>query len=154
MRTPASIAGHPIHPMLVPIAIGCFIFSFAADMICLATGNATPWFMLAYYTMVGGIIGALAAALPGLVDLLSLPQGPVKKTALTHMAINLAVVAIYICNAWLRYDNPQSMKLPIALSALTILLLVISGWLGGKMVYEMGVGVNDGTATGAAPLRR
>ena len=43
MRTPASIAGHPIHPMLVPIAIGCFVFSFAADLICMFTGNTTPW---------------------------------------------------------------------------------------------------------------
>ena len=29
MKTPASIAGHPIHPMLVPIAIGGFVLSFA-----------------------------------------------------------------------------------------------------------------------------
>src|SRR4051812_28468501 len=73
MRTPASIAGHPIHPMLVPIAIGCFIFSFASDLICFFTGATDPWNLLAYYTMVGGILGALAAAVPGLIDLLSLP---------------------------------------------------------------------------------
>jgi uncharacterized membrane protein len=142
MRTPASIAGHPIHPMLVPIAIGCFVFSFAADLICLATGASTPWNMLAYYTMVGGILGALAAAVPGLVDLLSLPPGPLKKTALTHMAINLGVVAIYVCNAWLRHGSPQDLKLPMLLSVVTVLMLLVSGWLGGKMVFEGGVGVN------------
>ena len=38
MHTPASIRGHPLHPMLVPIAIGCWIFSVAADLLCLATG--------------------------------------------------------------------------------------------------------------------
>jgi uncharacterized membrane protein len=146
MRTPASIAGHPIHPMVVPIAIGCFIFSFAADLICLATGNANPWNLLAYYTMIGGILGALAAAVPGLVDLLSLPPGPIKKTALTHMGINLTVVALYICNAWLRHGDPQDLKIPMLLSFVAIVMLVISGWLGGKMVYEGGVGV-----TGAGP---
>ena len=88
MHTPASIAGHPIHPMLVPIAIGCFVFSFAADILCLATGEREPWNLLAYYTMLGGIIGALAAAAPGLVDLLSLPAGPIKKTALTDYDTN------------------------------------------------------------------
>ena len=84
MRTPASIGGHPIHPMLVPIAIGGFVLSFAFDLVCLASGSTSPnlWNQLAYYTMIGGILGALAAAVPGLVDLLSLPPGPIKKTAL------------------------------------------------------------------------
>jgi uncharacterized membrane protein len=142
MRTPASIAGHPIHPMLVPIAIGCFIFSFAADLLCLATGNTQLWPTLAYYTMIGGILGALAAAVPGLIDLLSLPAGYTKSIAIKHMSINLLVVAIYVCNAWLRHGNPQNLKVPMILSLVTILLLLVSGWLGGKMVYEAGVGVD------------
>jgi len=140
MKTPASIGGHPIHPMLVPIAIGCFLFSFAADILCLVTGNTDPWNLLAYYTMIGGIIGALCAAAPGLVDLLSLPQ-PIRKTALTHMAINLTVVVLYIVNACLRYNGGHSLTLPMFLSLIAILLLLVSGWLGGKMVYELGVGV-------------
>src|SRR4051812_21020011 len=134
MRTPASIAGHPIHPMLVPIAIGCFIFSFACDLISLSTGSGQPWNLVAYYTMVGGIVGALAAAVPGLIDLLSLPPGYTKGVAVKHMLINLTVVAIYIFNAYLRHGDPQSMKLPMILSLVTILLLLVSGWLGGKMV--------------------
>ena len=142
MRTPASIAGHPIHPMLVPIAIGCFVFSFAADLICMFTGATNPWNMLAYYTMIGGILGALAAAVPGLIDLLSLPA-PIKSTAVKHMSINLTVVVIYVVNAWLRHGDPQNLKLPMILSFVTIVLLLISGWLGGKMVFEGGVGVND-----------
>jgi uncharacterized membrane protein len=144
MRTPASIAGHPIHPMLVPIAIGCFLFSFASDLLCVATGTGDPWNMLAYYTMIGGILGALAAAVPGLIDLLSLPAGYTKGIAIKHMSINLLVVAIYVVNAWLRSANPQALKVPMILSVVTILLLLVSGWLGGKMVYEAGVGVDTG----------
>jgi uncharacterized membrane protein len=144
MRTPASIAGHPIHPMLVPIAIGGFVLSFAFDLVYLAGGSLGPnlWNQLAYYTMIGGILGALAAAVPGLVDLLSLPSGSIKKTALTHMAINLAVVVIYIVNAWMRRGSPADLQLPMVLSLVTIGLLLVSGWLGGKMVFEGGVGVS------------
>lgn len=143
MRTPASIAGHPIHPMLVPIAIGGFLISFAFDLICLVSGSAMPnlWNHIAYYTMIAGILGALAAAVPGLIDLLSLPSGPIKKTALTHMGINLTVVAMYVVNAWLRHGSPQDLEVPMFLSLVAVGLLVISGWLGGKMVYEAGVGV-------------
>src|SRR5215212_3692347 len=97
MRTPASIAGHPIHPMLVPLAIGLWIFSFVCDVVH-ASGGANPaWTTVALYTMGGGIVGALLAAVPGFIDLLSLPPGP-RATGLKHMAINLTVVALYVVN--------------------------------------------------------
>lgn len=148
MRTPASIAGHPIHPMLVPIAIGLWIFSLVADLIH-ASGNANPaWTTLAYYCMGGGIVGALLAAVPGLIDLVSLPEGP-RRTAIAHMVINLTVVALYAVNFWMRSESPQSPGKLMWLSIVAILLLVVSGWLGGKMVYELGVGVN----TEAPPKR-
>jgi uncharacterized membrane protein len=142
MKNPASIAGHPIHPMLVPIAIGCFVFSFASDLLCLATGNTQLFPTLAYYTMIGGILGALAAAIPGLIDLLSLPPGYTKGVAIKHMSINLLVVAIYVVNAWMRHGNPAALNVPMILSLVTVLLLLVSGWLGGKMVFEAGVGVD------------
>ena len=44
--------------------------------------------------MVGGIAGALVAAIPGFIDMLSL-EGGLKRIALTHMGINLTVVALY-----------------------------------------------------------
>jgi uncharacterized membrane protein len=141
MRTPASIAGHPIHPMLVPIPIGLWVFSLVCDLIH-AGGSSNPaWTIVALYTMGGGIVGALLAAVPGLIDLLSLPPGP-RRTALKHMAINLTVVALYVVNLWLRLKAPESPGGLIWLSVFAIGLLVISGWLGGKMVYELGVAVD------------
>jgi uncharacterized membrane protein len=141
MRTPASIAGHPIHPMLVAIPIGLWIFSLVCDLIQ-AGGNPNPaWPTVAFYCMGGGIAGALLAALPGMIDLASLPPGP-RKTGLIHMTINLVVVALYAANFWLRRDNPLQPGNLVWLSFLSIGLLVISGWLGGKMVYEHGVAVN------------
>jgi uncharacterized membrane protein len=61
--------------------------------------------------MVGGFIGALCAAVPGFIDLLFYKGGapPVKKIALTHMAINLAAVVLYAINIWLRANDPTSM---------------------------------------------
>src|SRR5688500_3552698 len=128
MRTPASIAGHPIHPMLVPIPIGLWIFSLACDLIH-AGGSTNPaWATVALYTMGGGILGALLAAVPGLIDLLSLPPGP-RKTALAHMAINLTAVALYAINFWLR--SPERPRKLIWLSVLARGVLVTSARLGG-----------------------
>lgn len=149
MRTPASIAGHPIHPMLVPIPIGLWVFSLVCDLVA-AGGSTNPaWPTVALYTLAGGIVGALLAALPGLIDLLSLPPGP-RRTALIHMSINLTVVALYAINLWLRLNSSERSAAALWLSIIAIGLLVVSGWLGGKMVYELGVAVQ----TPPPPTRR
>lgn len=149
MQTPASIARHPIHPMLVPIPIGLWSFSFVCDLVHAFGGAADPWTTIAFYSMAGGIIGALLAAIPGLIDLLSLPEGP-RATAIKHMAINLTVVALYIINFLMRMKDPANPGNLVWLSLVSLVLLVISGWLGGKMVYEYGVAVS----TSHEPPRR
>jgi uncharacterized membrane protein len=141
MRTPANIKGHPIHPMLVTIPIGLWVFSFVSDLICMRSAAPETWHAVAYWTLIGGIVGALIAAVPGLIDLLSLKDPAIRKTGLTHMAINLSVVTLYVVNAVLRYRDPTSLTLPFTLSLIAILMLLVSGWLGGKMVYLAGVGV-------------
>ncbi len=144
MRTPAQIAGHPIHPMLVTLPIGLWLSSLVCDIIARVSDSPEAWASAAYFAMVGGIIGALAAALPGLIDLLSLRDKPIRSTALKHMGLNLIVVALYIVNAWMRRDDggAPAEGTTLLLSVIAILLLSISGWLGGKMVYEAGVGVH------------
>ena len=142
MRTPAQIAGHPIHPMLVTLPIGMWVFSLVADFIAMRSASPDTWHAAALYTMVGGIIGALLAALPGLIDLLSLRDAAIKGTALKHMGINLTVVALYVINAWTRISGAASPNVSLLLSIVAILMLLVSGWLGGKMVYEAGVAVS------------
>ena len=143
MRTPASIAKHPIHPMLVNFPIGLWIFSLVCDLIGLGVANPGTWFTVAFYTMVGGLVGALAAAVPGFIDLLYYKGGlpPVKKIALTHMTINLSVVVLYAVNIGLRIHGLASMEAPIILSAIGVCAITVSGWLGGQMVHVYGVGV-------------
>src|SRR5687768_11957222 len=152
MRTPASIAGHPIHPMLVAIPIGLWIFSLVCDLARVAGSSNPAWATVALYTMAGGVVGALLAAVPGFIDLLSLPARP-RKTAIAHMSINLTVVALYVVNLWLRWGNPGDLQLPFWLSMIAIGLLVISGWLGGKMVYELGVAVDPQALEPGARIR-
>ncbi len=143
MRTPASVARHPIHPMLVPIPIGLWVFSLICDLIYRFGTGDTVWFTVATYDMVAGIIGALIAAVFGLVDLLSLPAGP-KRIALYHMGINLLVVVLYIINAYIRVAPGEYTDTPVVLSIIAISLLLVSGWLGGHLVYVHRVAVTPG----------
>jgi uncharacterized membrane protein len=151
MRTPAQVAGHPIHPMLVTIPIGLWLFSLVCDFIALQSAEPETWAAASLYAMVGGLIGALAAGLPGLIDLVSLKDSAIRGTALKHMGLNLVVVVLFAINAWTRYQGTVSAAVSVGLSIIAIALLLVSGWLGGKMVYEAGVAVHADES--AAPLR-
>jgi len=143
MRRPA-IARHPVHPLLVTLPIGLWVFSFACDLV-FAFGTRNPvWKTVALYTMAGGLIGALVAAIPGLKDLVSLPAR-LRRTAVAHMSVNVAVVALVGVGVWQRVasgDAGAGSSATVWLSLFAIALLAISGWLGGKLVYERGVAVH------------
>ena len=144
MASRASIAGHPIHPMLVTVPIGLFVFSFVADLV-VHFGGGGAWPAVALYCMGGGIVGALLAAVFGFVDMLSLSEDRVKKIGVAHMIINLTVVALFAVNFWMRWQGEAVDGTPFMLSVIAIGLLAIAGWLGGHMVFVHGVGVGRGT---------
>ena len=141
MSSPASIKGHPIHPMLVAFPVGLLVFSLISDIIYIAEWGGPVWNDVAYYTMLGGVVGALLAAVPGFIDYLSIHEPKTKRTATKHMTLNLIVVALFIINLIIRSDGEPETTLPFMLSIVGVGILAYSGWLGGDMVYEHGMGV-------------
>jgi uncharacterized membrane protein len=144
MKDLARVGNHPIHPMLVPLPIGLWVFSLVTDIIYRYSGVET-WSTVAYYSMAGGIIGALLAAVPGFIDILALKASPVKKIALWHMSINLIALILFCANLYLRTGAPDA-GTPFVLSFVGVLFIVVSGWLGGQMVYVHGLAVDDSVA--------
>ena len=137
----ASIAKHPVHAMLVPFPIGLWVFSFVADVVFLMGWGGPAWNDVAFYTMIGGTVGALLAAPFGLLDFLSLRDPVTRRIGMLHMVLNLLVVATFAADIWLRTQTGTGAGLPVTLSGLAMLMLLASGWLGGEMVYVHGAGV-------------
>ena len=143
MASRASVLKHPIHPMLVPFPIGLWIFSLVSDIIYGLGWGGPIWNDMAFYTMAGGIVGGLAAAVPGLVDYWSMSDPEPKKIAKMHMILNVTIVGIFIVNLWLRTTLAPGASLPLILSLVGVILLGLSGWLGGELVYVHGVAVES-----------
>jgi uncharacterized membrane protein len=142
MSSPASIGKHPIHPMLIVFPIGLWVFSLVCDFIYHAGMHNVFWKEVAFYAMIGGVIGALFAAVPGFIDYLSLRDRHIKKIATTHMVLNLIVVALFLFNLGIRYNAaPENEVFGVFLSILAIVILGFSGWFGGSLVYVHGVAV-------------
>jgi uncharacterized membrane protein len=96
---------------------------------------------MAFYTMAGGIVGALLATVPGLIDYGSLTDSWVKRIAMAHMGVNLAIIGLFALNLWVRTQYPSNPTVAITLSTISVLLLGMTGWLGGELVYVHGVAV-------------
>lgn len=151
-KRPVTVAagpyGHPFHPILVTVPIGAWIASLVFDVVSRSAGEAEVFAKGAYWLIAIGVIGALAAAVFGFLDLLTIPSGTTAfRTALTHMSLNLAVVVVFVVSFLLRMDGVEDGREVniglIVLSASALAVLGLSGWLGGKLTYRYGVRVVD-----------
>ncbi|HMG75862.1 MAG TPA: DUF2231 domain-containing protein [Pyrinomonadaceae bacterium] len=151
MASRASIGGHPIHPILIPLPIGLFVFSLIADIVYLWRGNPVWENYIAFYTLLGGIIGAAAAAVPGLIDWATLTDPATVRVANWHARVNILTLVIFVASFYLRTNGgaafiPTFRSLPIVLSGIGIVGLTIAGWLGGELVFKHGVAVSSPAA--------
>ena len=157
MRTPASIARHPVHPMLIGFPVTFFTLAPILDLVAWATGDVM-WETIAFWDIALGIVTALAAAVPGFIDYLSL-RGEPARTATWHMTLNLIVVAMFGASLVFRGTAAQTWVgeatwVPFALAIGGALILMVSGWLGGRLAYIHRVGVDEETARAAEERRR
>ena len=153
MASPASIGGHPVHPMLIPFPIALWVFSLIADVIYLWRGNPVWRDWIAFYTLLGGIIGGAAAAVPGLIDWLSLKDPEVVKIANWHARLNVIALLIFVAGFYLRTTGGSqwiggSHTIPLLLSVVGVILITLSGWLGGELVFKHGVAVSPSSDAG------
>src|SRR3954451_24331770 len=87
--------GHPFHPILVTIPIGAWVVAFVFDLISRTSDEPYVYARGASWLLMIGIVGALAAAVFGFLDLLAIPtKTRAQRIALIHMTLNLAVVGL------------------------------------------------------------
>ena len=149
-KRPRSIVagpyGHPFHALLVTIPIGAWVASIVFDIVAAFSDDPEPFRAGASLLIAIGIVGAVLAAIVGLLDLSTLGAGTrVRKIALTHMTLNLAAVAVFAASLVFRSStgfNGESIA-GVVCSVIGLVLLGGSGFLGGEMAYRYGVRVAD-----------
>jgi uncharacterized membrane protein len=145
MESRAKLLGHPVHQMLIVFPLGLLATSLVFDLIHLGTGNQRLA-DVAYWMILSGVIGALVAAVFGLIDFLAIPRGTrARRIGTLHGGGNLVVTLLFAASWLLRIDTPTDPgALPVVLSALGAGLALVTGWLGGELVDRLAVGVADG----------
>jgi uncharacterized membrane protein len=141
MKSKISIAGHPLHPLLVALPIGLFVWTLVSDIIYLATNHVHMWYDLAFWTGIAAIVTALVAALPGFGDYVTMAvQSDARTIATAHMLLNLSVVALFFVAMLLMLNDGATagtrLTAVVLLHLIGVGALTVSGWLGGEMVFR------------------
>jgi uncharacterized membrane protein len=143
-QSTAQIAGHPIHPMLIPFPIAFLVGTLVTDLIFWRTGNP-GWATASLYLLGAALIMAALAAVAGLTDFLGDERIRNLSAAWHHMLGNVAAVLLSLWNWYRRYETGEAAVLPTGLliSLVVVLILLYTGWRGWEMVYRHRVAVSD-----------
>lgn len=143
MISRAKLKDHPIHPMLVAFPIALWVTAFVFDLLGRWLVNDYLW-AAGFYAIVAGIVGAVAAAIPGVVDLFSVvpPNSSARKRGYMHGALNTVVLIVFLAIA-IRRGGAAVMpdNTSLLLSAIALVILGVAGWMGGTLVYRNHIGV-------------
>jgi len=138
----ARIGGHPIHPMLVPIPIACFVGTLVTDLVYWKTATIM-WADMSAWLLTIGLVASIFVVLAGLIDFLGDRRVRALRPAWIHGLGNALVVVLSIFNAFVHSRDAYTSVVPtgLILSAIVVLILLVTGWNGWAMVYRHGVGV-------------
>ena len=139
----------PVHPALVHIPItliplAAFMKAAAAGGILPSAPGSWPWHAAHF---IGGlaVLALIPTAITGMAEYTRLPKDNAKvmRKAKLHAALNYLVAAITVYCVW--KTSGRASKLPtqfeIILGLVSAGILMVSGHLGGEMVFQHGVGV-------------
>jgi uncharacterized membrane protein len=141
-RSLARVFGHPIHPMLIPFPIAFFIGAFVTDIVYVQTAYLM-WQYFSIWLITAGLIMGGLAAIFGFIDYFANRRVRALRPATPHMLLNLLAMILSLVNAFVHSRDGWRAVVPegIILSGVVVLILLVSGWLGGEMVHRHGVGV-------------
>lgn len=151
MESKVKLFGHPVHPILVVYPLGLFSAAVIFDVLYLIAGN--PIFPpVSFYMIAVGIIGGLLAAVFGFIDWMALPNNSrAKNIGGWHGLGNFVIVAMFAVSWFLRNGAIDYVPdtLALILSFAGVALALITGWIGGELVYRLSVGVDPGANVNA-----
>jgi uncharacterized membrane protein len=163
MYTKARIAGHPIHPMLVAFPVALYTATVVALLVFAGTHDGF-WYRVAMWTNISGVVMAAVAAVPGLIDLLSVPRRTrARATGLRHAGFNVLSLVLFAVSAvllWRSYHGAPNadgtfhyaFSAPLVLGIVGLLSTMVAGALGWTLVQTHHVGIKPTQRDIARPL--
>lgn len=145
MNGPIKLLAHPLHPMLVVFPLGLLSTAVIFDIVGLASGSSM-FHVVSFWLIAAGLIGGLLAAIVGFLDWTGLRTGTrAKSIGGWHGLGNATIVLLFAISWFLRRGVPNNVPSTTAfvLALLGFGLALVTAWLGGEMVYRLGIAVDE-----------
>ena len=141
-----AVAGHPIHAMLVAFPIVLAMCTLAADLLYWWTGDGF-WVRAALWTTGAGFLMGLLAGLSGIAELLLVPGIRARAASWTHFIFAMTLLSAFGLNWGIRLTGAEAAVLPygLLLSLLVAALTALTGWHGGKLVFDYQLSTSQGS---------
>lgn len=138
-----AIAGQPIHSMLVQFPIVCFTLTLFTDLVYWRAENLM-WHNFSSWLLFAGLIFGVLAAIAGILDFFR-SSVRANRPAWPHAIGSLIVFALALLNSLVHAGDGWTAIVPwgLALSAATVIVMIVSDWYGRALVFHHGVGVTD-----------
>lgn len=144
-----AIQGHPLHPVMIHFPVAALIGLLAADLAYWYTGDFF-WARASLWLAGVGAAGGWLSGIVGLIDLTTVMRIRRLVTGWCHAMLAVMLLSLASLNWLLRIGDPEINILPWGLyvSGISGVLIAATGFLGGQLVYEYGVGVDIEGALG------
>ena len=141
-----GIWGHPLHAMSVAFPVALTFCNFGADGLYWWTGDVF-WARAAVWAAGTAFLFGLAAAATGTAELLLVPGIRIRAPAWTHAVIAVLLLSLLGANWGYRLYGYEAAVLPygILLSGFNVLVVMATGWHGGKLVFDYRLGTSKGS---------
>ena len=147
-----AIKLHEVHPSLVHFPIALYPFALAADLAGRISGNR-DLMATGRVSMTGAAVTTAAAGVFGFIAQEEVKAGEARDLLVTHRTLNVGFLGLVTAMAALRAKTERPTWAYISAGLIGFAGLLYSSYLGGKMVYAHGVGVEraGGVAEGESP---
>jgi uncharacterized membrane protein len=147
MKARVTFGGHPLHAILTDFPIVCFILSFVWNLVAIIA-DTQLWYAMTFWTMLAGLIMVVPTALTGLLDFTKVLQRnhPGSRTAVFHLIANVTASVFFLLSLILRRGTGiltgPAKTATFILAGIGMVILLAGGYLGGRLVYHHGIGIN------------
>ncbi|MEG3919949.1 MULTISPECIES: DUF2231 domain-containing protein [unclassified Microcoleus] len=137
-----SVAGHPIHPIIVIFPVAFLVGAAGTDIGYWLTSDPF-WARASLWLMGVGFAAGILAAITGFLDFFKVKRVRDRSAGWLHMGGNVAVMVLTLINLLLRQGNPAEpiVYTGLAISIVVATLLGITGWFGGELSFRHKIGV-------------
>jgi len=138
--------GHPLHPAIVHIPIALWVGALVFDALTLSNIGGNGLVRTSFWAILIGLISTLLVVPSGIAEWMQIKrEKPAWTLALWHMLLNVCVTVIMVVSLILRTGSAlTAQRVPMMAFVLVVVadvVLMVSGYIGGRMVYEHGIGV-------------